>query len=131
MTGIKQLGVCIDDTGITVMEYKTGMIKKIALPALPDGTNEAGSIFKKSEGFSYDIEIEQHTNYIEQLKSVISHSDSLLLFGPTNLKVDLYNFLKRDDSFANTTIILKQADVMSENQQQAFVMDYFESIVAA
>ncbi len=130
MTRVKQLGICVDETGIRVMEHVTGAIKMITLPSLPEGANQAGTVFKKSGNFRYDIELEQHSNYVDQLKSIITNTDSLLLFGPTNLKVDLYNVLKQDDSFSKINITLKQADTMSESEQQAFVMDYFEGTVA-
>jgi hypothetical protein len=86
ITPAKQLGIYIDDTGPQVVEYRPGIIRKVALPPFPAGSNKSGETFKRTENYMYDIELEQQTNYIQQLKSVISNCDSLLLLGPTNLK---------------------------------------------
>lgn len=124
----KKLGVCIDDGGPHVIEYATGIVKKIHLAPLASTSKVEGDVFKKSESFSYDIEAEQQTHYFEKLKSVITRYDKLLLFGPTNLKVDLYNLLRADNRFAKTSIEIKQTATMTDGQQHDFVKDYFENI---
>ena len=48
-----------------------------------------------------------------------------MLFGPTNAKTELLNLLKADHHFDKINIETKQADKMTENQQHAFVREYF------
>jgi hypothetical protein len=48
-----------------------------------------------------------------------------LLFGPTDAKVELLNILKADLSFSKIKIETMQSDKMTENQEHAFVKDYF------
>ncbi len=126
MLNAKQLGICVDDDGLHIMRHTPGAVQKIVL--LPFiNTDEADTGFKKSESFVYDVELQQQTNYFSQLKAAITHNDNLLFFGPTNLKVELYNRLREDNGFAKTDIEVKQTDTMTGTQQQAFVMDYFEN----
>lgn len=128
ITPAKQLGIYIDDTGPQVVEYRPGIIRKVALPPFPAGSNKSGETFKRTESYMYDIEREQQTNYMQQLKSVISHCDNLLLFGPTNLKVELFNLLRTDNCFAKTIINVRQTSRLTESLQQDFVMDHFERV---
>jgi hypothetical protein len=51
--------------------------------------------------------------------------ENVLLFGPTNAKVELFNILRADLAFSNIKIEVKDADKMTDNQQRAFVKDYF------
>jgi hypothetical protein len=49
------------------------------------------------------------------------------LFGPTNAKTELINKLKEDHHFDEVKIEVKSADKMTENQQQAFVLEHFNT----
>ena len=49
----------------------------------------------------------------------------MLLFGPTEAKEELFNLLSEDHRFVNIKIEVKEADKMTENQQEAFVSNYF------
>ena len=48
-----------------------------------------------------------------------------MLFGPTDAKTELFNLLKADHHFDKINIETKHADKMTENQQHAFVREYF------
>lgn len=51
--------------------------------------------------------------------------DDVLLFGPTDAKVELLHMLESDNSFSKIKIETRQADKMTENQEHAFAKDYF------
>ena len=55
----------------------------------------------------------------------VKNYDEVILFGPTDAKVELFNILKADQHFDKIKIDIKQADKMTENQQHAFVKDHF------
>ena len=126
---IKQIGIYVDDTGPHVMEHVTGAVKTIALPQQIEGSNKDGGIFTKSEIFDYDIELERKTNYYAQLNSIVTPHDGFLLFGPSSLKIDLYNLFRLDSRFGKTHIEIKQTDAMTDSQQQCFMMEYFENLI--
>jgi hypothetical protein len=70
---------------------------------------------------------EQHrqSDFYKRLGETIRNYESIVLFGPTNAKVELYNILREDQRFENIKIEVKAADKMTENQQHAFVKEYF------
>ena len=70
---------------------------------------------------------EQHkqSEYYKQLGEAIKNYEEVILFGPTEAKVELYNVLRADHQFAKIRIEVEQTDKMTENQEHAFVKAYF------
>jgi hypothetical protein len=52
----------------------------------------------------------------------------VLLFGPTNAKVELHNYLKKDLHFKKIKIDIEPTDKMTNNEKDAFVKNHFEKI---
>lgn len=67
------------------------------------------------------------SGFFNRLGGVIINYDEVLLFGPTNAKTEFVNTLKKDHHFDKLKIEVKTADKMTENQQQAFVMEHFNT----
>jgi hypothetical protein len=67
----------------------------------------------------------QH-GYYQQLGDVISGYESVLLFGPTDAKTELFNLLRADHRFDAIKIEVQPADKMTDNQRHAFVKAFFE-----
>jgi hypothetical protein len=65
--------------------------------------------------------------YYLQLGDVIRSYETVLLFGPTEAKTELFNLLRADHRFEGVNIKVKAADKMTENQQHAFVKAYFSN----
>ena len=63
--------------------------------------------------------------FYKQLSEIIKNYKEVLLFGPTDAKVELHNILKANHLFANIKIDVKQADKMTEHQEHAFVREHF------
>ena len=80
---------------------------------------------EKSEKLMHNKEQHKETEYYKEIGSVIRDYDDVLLFGPTEAKVELLDLLRKDNRFAGIKIQLKQTDKMTENQEHAFVRDYF------
>lgn len=66
-----------------------------------------------------------HNGFYKELSAVIRDYGDVLLFGPTEAKQELFNFLKKDQHFSKIKIEVQQADKMTENQEHAFVRKYF------
>lgn len=79
----------------------------------------------KNENLMHNREQRFQTEYYKELGEVIINYEEVILFGPTNAKVELMNILKEDHHFDNIKIDVKPADKMTDNQQIAFVKDYF------
>jgi hypothetical protein len=79
----------------------------------------------RSEQMMHNKEQHQEAEYYKTLGEAIRNYDDVLLFGPTDAKVELANILGIDHRFADIKIDVKTSDKMTENQEHAFVKDYF------
>ncbi len=82
-------------------------------------------MLSKGENHMHNKEQQQQAGYYKRLAEVIKNYDSVLLFGPTDAKVELLNLLKEDHHFDKVKIEIQQTDKMTENQEHAFVREYF------
>lgn len=84
-----------------------------------------GTSLGKGESHMHAKEQRQYLEYYKKLAEVIKHYEEVILYGPTDAKVELFNTLSHDHVFANIRIEVKQADKMTENQQHAYVLRHF------
>jgi stalled ribosome rescue protein Dom34 len=75
-----------------------------------------------------DEQQKQHA-YYKKIGDAIKQYDAVVLFGPTHAKEELANFLKEDKHFEKIKIDIRHADKMTDNQQHAFVKDYFKHLL--
>jgi hypothetical protein len=124
MTTQKKLGIWMDHANAHLMEFTTDTIE----------TKEVGSKFtdeavdqdlSKGESLMHNREQHEESAYYKELGKEISNYDDVLLFGPTDAKIELFNLLRANSHFEKIKIEVKQADKMTDNQQHAFVKDYF------
>ena len=73
----------------------------------------------------HNKEQHQQLEYYKSLAEAIKGYDEVVIFGPTDAKHELYNLLKKDSHFSKMIIEVADAGKMPDNQQQAFVRDYF------
>ncbi len=101
----------------------------------PAGSKEIVSKFTHQEkehsiGESVELmhNIEQHKEqqYYKKIGEMIRHYDNVLLFGPTEAKTELYNYLKANHYFDKIKINVMPTDKMNEQQQYAFIKNYFQ-----
>lgn len=120
----KNLGIWMDHQTAHLMEFTTSPIetKTINSTFTPDEKQQA---LEKSESLMHNKEQHEQAAYYKELGEIIRAYDDVILFGPTNAKVELYNSLKNDHLFADIKIEIEPADKMTTNQQHAFVRDYF------
>ncbi len=80
---------------------------------------------QRSESEMHNKEQHKHAAFYKNIASEIEKYDEVLLFGPTEAKVELFNILKSDSKYSKIIIKVKNADKMSDQEQQHFVKDYF------
>lgn len=119
----KKLGIWMDHAQAHVMEFADPIITKTITS---DSTHEEREFtLQKGESFMQRKNQQQLREYYESLAEVIKRYDEVLIFGPTNARVELVNILEADLHFSNIKIESKASDKMTENQEHAFVRDYF------
>ena len=127
MTKAKYLGIWMDHASAHLMEVNTGPIESKTIES--KFTHEVmENSLNKSETIMHNKEQHQQSEYYKKLAEEIRNFDEVILFGPTDAKVELFNILKADHRFANINIEVKQTDKMTENQKQAYVKEHFSKV---
>ena len=124
MTTAKKLGIFMDHESAHLMEFTCNPIEtKTLLSKFTYEVKEAS--LKKGEYIMHNREQHQQSEYYKELGEIIKKYGEVILFGPTEAKVELFNVLHANQDFSKIRIMIKDADKMTENQQHAFVKDYF------
>lgn len=120
----KHLGIWMDHASANLMDISSGAIvtKTIESDFTP---LERKDKLNKGEYMMHNVEKQDQHAYYEKLGEVIKDYDEVVVFGPTHAKEELRNLLKADHHFDKIKIEVMQADKMTENQQHAFVKNYF------
>jgi stalled ribosome rescue protein Dom34 len=74
----------------------------------------------------HNKENQLHESFYKEIGHEILKYNHILVFGPTNAKTELLNYLKKDLHFKDIQIDIKSADKMTENEKYAFVWTHFE-----
>jgi hypothetical protein len=124
MKSVKHLGIYMDHSVAHLMELTNDTIVTSTVESQSTLMDEAYYL-RKDEGLLHNIEHYQRSDYFKRLSSVIRDYDEVILFGPTDAKSELFNRLKVDHHYDKIKIEIKNADKMTENQQQAFVKNHY------
>jgi hypothetical protein len=124
MTTQNKLGIWMDHSNAQLIVFTAENSETISLDSTHSLDDKSGSN-GRSEHMMHNKENQDQYAFYSKLGDVIKDFDEVLLFGPTNAKVELYNILKSDQKFTKTKIELQQADKMTDNQQHAFVKNHF------
>ncbi|WP_435353059.1 hypothetical protein [Emticicia sp. SJ17W-69] len=124
MTKVKYLGIWMDHSTAYLMGFSTNPIEtKIIKSNFSHEEKELS--MTKGENRMHNKEQQQQAAYYKELGEAIINYEEVVLFGPTDAKVELLNILKANHHFDKIKIEVKQTDKMTENQQHAFVREYF------
>jgi len=126
MKPLKKLGIWMDHSDAHLVEYKLNEMKTRFISS--DFTHEVKEeSLSKSESKMHNKEQQEQSYYYKKLGEVIKAYDDIVLFGPTDAKVELQNMLHEDHHFDNIKIHVEQSDKLTDNQLHAYVKDYFEA----
>jgi len=124
MTTTKKIGIWMDHSNAVLIEYTSDPAdtKTIESTLTHRGNEGSGS---SSENLKHNKEQNQQAHYYKNLGEIIKGYGRVVLFGPTEAKTELLNALSSDHHFDSIKIETRQTDKMTENQQHAFVREYF------
>ncbi|MBK7681786.1 MAG: hypothetical protein KA347_01175 [Bacteroidia bacterium] len=121
----KYLGIWMDHRSANIMEYKIDAIETNIIDSKFTKEEKSESL-GKSENIMHNKEQQKQSEFYQNLGAIIRNYDEVLLFGPTDAKLELFNILRADTHFEKVNIKIEQADKMTENQQHSFVKKHFE-----
>jgi len=122
----KKLGIWMDHSHAHAMEFIPGGIETSSITSKftsEEKENNPG----KNENLVHSKEQHQQSAYYKLIKDNIRNYDEVILFGPTTAKNELANLLKADHHFEKIKVEVKHADKMTENQEHAFIREYFSA----
>ncbi len=124
MKAEKKLGIWMDHANAYLMEFNIdnadAQVKALEI-VLEDTAHDSN----KGENLIHNKEQHQQAEFYKKLGNIIKNYEEVILFGPTDAKVELLHVLKADHHFENIKIETQTADKMTDNQQHAFVKEYF------
>lgn len=124
MKSAKHLGIWMDHSTANIMEFSNDEIVTISLELTPAFPEQVQNL-RMDESLMHNKEQNQQADFYKKLGSIIIDYNDVLLFGPTDAKTELFNLLKDDRQFEKVKIKVVSADKLTENQQQAFVKDFY------
>lgn len=74
----------------------------------------------------HNKEQQMTSKFFKKISDEILKADKILLFGPTEVKQELWNLLKEDHHFNEKKIAAETCVHFNEAQQLTFFKDYFE-----
>ena len=127
MKKTRLLGIWMDHSSAHLMVLSDDQINTTIIESTFTH-QEKEKISRKGESHMHNKEQQQQNAFYKKLGNAIKQYTDVLLFGPTNAKVELLNTLKEDHVFDNIKINVIDSDKLTENQQYAFVNNYFENL---
>ena len=119
-----KLGIWLDHMNAHLIEFAADSSETKTIHSKFTHETKVNSL-EHGESKMHSKEQNQQKDYYKAIGEIIKNYNEILLFGPTDAKLELKNFLAKDHTLAGKKITVMQADKMSENQQHAFVRDYF------
>ncbi len=124
MKAEKKLGIWMDHANAYLMEFNIDNADA-QLKALEIVHEDTAHDSNKGENLIHNKEQHQQAEFYKKLGNIIKNYEEVILFGPTDAKVELLHVLKANHHFENIKIETQTADKMTDNQQHAFVKEYF------
>ena len=120
----KYLGVWMDHASAHLIESENGHIETKTITSAFNHQVKEQTLEKSEKEMHHKENHEQLAFYKDIGKAMLNYED-VLLFGPTEAKTELLNLMRKDHHFDKIKIEIKPADKMTDNQEQAFVRDYY------
>lgn len=117
------LGIWMDHSTANLIDINSNINLSINSEFTFNTKEEALS---RSESLMHNKRQQMHEAYYKEISDEILKYNHVLLFGPTNAKVELHNYLNKDLHFKDINIDIKPADKMTNNEKDAFVKNHFE-----
>ena len=122
----KTLGIWMDHSTANLIDLGSKKDNHSIVSDFTFDTQEEA--LSRSENLMHNKRQQMHEAYYNKIAAFILKFEHVLLFGPTNAKTELYNYVNADLRFKHIKIETKAADKMTENKKVAFVRNYFEHL---
>ena len=118
MGNVKRLGIWMDHTTAHLMEFTN---EHFEVKTIESKFNSKKSLIPDCR------QLQKQFVYYKKIGEVIKDYYQVILFGPTDAKMELLNILSEDDRFTKIQVEIKETDRMTRNQLHLFVNEYFRA----
>ncbi len=125
MQTLKKIGIWMDHSMAHITEFDSE-IHETKIITSDFSFQDKVDTLQRSESGMHNKEQQKLSTYYKELAQIIKNFDEVILFGPTDAKVELYNELKNNHQFDAIKIEVSNTDKMSEKEQRNFIDDYFK-----
>jgi stalled ribosome rescue protein Dom34 len=122
----KKLGIWLDHENAHLIDLTSDKNNRTISSNFDFETKEEA--LSRSEHIMHNKRQQMHEAYYKEVGNEILKYNHILLFGPTNAKNELSNYLNKDLRFKDIIIKIESADKMSDNKLVAFVKNHFEKV---
>jgi len=126
MKTAKNLGIWLDHENAQLIDFISDKNNRIISSDFSFETKEEA--LSRSEHIMHNKRQQMHEAYYEKIATEILNYSHVLLFGPTDAKTELSNYLDEDLHFKNITVDVEAADRMTDNETVAFVRNHFGKV---
>jgi stalled ribosome rescue protein Dom34 len=124
MKTTKKLGIWMDHSMAHLMEFTSKHFEIETIESKLSNQEKIASL-AKSENSNFSKERKQLFEYYKKIGETIKNYKRVILFGPTDAKIELFDLLSEDNRFLKIKFEIKDTDKMDANQQHNFVKEYF------
>lgn len=119
----KNLGIWMDHSNANLIDLDSNKENHSISSKFTSETKE--DALNRSESLMHNKRQQMQEKFYKKIGSEILKFKHVLLFGPTNAKVELHNYLNKDLHFKTIKIDIESSDNMTDNEQVAFVKNHF------
>lgn len=119
----KNIGLWMDHSTANFISLNAKRNSFTVISKFTKGVKEEA--LSRSENLMHNKEQQMHEAYYKEIADEIVRYNHVLLFGPTNAKTELHNFLNKNLHFKDITFDVVSADKMTTNEKEAFVKSHF------
>lgn len=125
MEATKKMGIWMDYSMAYLMEFTSNPfeIKTVESTSFDTTTihpiNKLPILLEKRKRLLF--------SYYNKIAREINNYDRIILFGPTNAKIEFFDVLSEDERFLKTKIEITNTDQMNPAEQHQFIKTYFSN----
>lgn len=120
MSTKNKLGIWMDHSIAHLMEFTSNHFEIETIES-EFSENKRTELLEMSENSKQ----QNLSDYYKKLGETIKNYKRIILFGPTNAKVELFDLLSEDYRFLKIKFEIKETDKMTTDEQHDFVKSYF------
>jgi hypothetical protein len=123
----EKIGVWIDHSEARLIPYSIN--KKIPETVRCENCDGSRHGLRVGEKHAINKIRKRQEEFYRKVMSTVKDYPEVLLFGPTNAKLELFNLLSENPIHEKMKIVVKNSSKMTENEMYSYVKNHFKPIV--